>query len=65
MIIKIGDTLQLNKNIGRFNKGDIFTIDEIFNDVVYGISPTTNQKIVLYRDSSSFSLINKEVGLYV
>ena len=65
MIIKLGNTVQLNRNIGRFNKGDIFTIDEVFNDVVYGISPITNQKIVLYKDTSSVSLINKEVGLYV
>lgn len=62
MIIKLGDTIQLNRNIGRFNKGDIFTIDEVFNDVVYVTSPTTEQKIVLYKDSSCVRLINKGLG---
>jgi hypothetical protein len=62
--IKLGDEIQLNRNIGRFKKGDTFTIDEIYIDIVYGVCHKTGQRIVLFKNTASYSIVDRR-GLYV
>ena len=64
MRIKLGDNIQLNRNIGRFKKGDTFTIDDIYEDIVYGVCHKTGQRIVLFKNTASYNIIDR-VGLYV
>lgn len=65
MVIRKGDTVKLNKNLGRYKKGDTFIIDDEDANLIFGYSTKTGTRITLYKESSSVSIINKEDGLYV
>ena len=65
MVIRKGDTVKLNKKLGRYKKGDTFIIDNEGADLIFGYSTKTGTRISLYKGSSSVSIINKEDGLYV
>jgi len=64
MRVKLGDEIQLNRNIGRFKKGDTFIIDEVYVDIVFGVCHKTGQRIVLFKNTASYNIIER-VGLYV
>lgn len=37
MVIRKGDTVKLNKNLGRYKKGDTFIIDNESANLIFGL----------------------------
>ena len=65
MVIRKGDNVKLNKNLGRYKKDDTFIIDDEGTNSIFGYSTKTGTRITLYKESSSVSIFNKEGGLDV